>query len=162
MIDKDLENKRIRPMKLEDLDRVLEIERGSFRFPWTRKMWQDELTLNDRIRCFVLEEYGKIIAYYSAWHIAGESLLNNIAVDNEYRLRGLAGMMLEHFFDEASLTNSEACYLEVAERNSKAIALYQKYGFKKISTRKDYYSMEHEDAHIMKKKMGRGHDSFSH
>lgn len=39
--------------------------------------------------------------------------------------------------------------LEVRVSNSRAIALYESYGFEKKSNRKDYYADNHEDAYLM-------------
>ncbi len=157
VIDK---NQILRPMTPEDLNDVLKIERRSFQFPWTRQMWKDELLINDRIKCYVVELDGRVVACYSSWHIAMESFLNNIAVDPDYRKMGLGSKMLDHFLEEAGRQDSEACYLEVAEGNSDAIDLYEKKGFIHIDTRRDYYTMEHKDAYIMKKEMGADNDSF--
>lgn len=159
MTEVKIENSILRPMSIEDLDRVLKIERRSFQFPWTRQMWKDEILINDKVKCYVVELDGEAVACYSSWHIARESFLNNIAVDPDYRNRGLGSKMLEHFFKEARDHNSDYCYLEVAEGNFDAIDLYKKMGFKHISTRKDYYTMEHKDAYIMKKEMGADNDS---
>ena len=160
MLEVTDKNSRLRPMEEEDLDDVLKIERRSFPFPWTRQMWKDELLVNERVKCYVIEIEGRVVACYSSWHIAMESFLNNIAVDPEYRKWGLGRMMLDHFLKEARDHDSEACYLEVAEGNTDAIDLYERNGFKHIDTRRDYYSMEHKDAYIMKKEMGADNDTL--
>ena len=43
------------------------------------------------------------------------------------------------------------CFLEVRSKNSAAIALYESFGFQKISLRKHYY--KDDDAVVMKKEL---------
>jgi ribosomal-protein-alanine N-acetyltransferase len=45
------------------------------------------------------------------------------------------------------ITNS--IFLEVRESNSAAIALYEKFGFEKLSIRKNFYSFPDENAVVM-------------
>jgi ribosomal-protein-alanine N-acetyltransferase len=47
------------------------------------------------------------------------------------------------------ITNS--IFLEVRESNSPAIGLYKKFGFVKISIRKNFYSFPDENAVVMQK-----------
>lgn len=57
-----------------------------------------------------------------------------IGVLEEYRRKNIASRLLE------SLDLDKKIFLEVREDNIPAIRLYEKNGFKKISTRKNYYN----------------------
>ena len=66
-----------------------------------------------------------------------------IAVENEYRGKGLAKKLLN------MLPDTKPIMLEVNIKNLPAISLYKKMGFKQISLRKNYYNTD--DAIIMRR-----------
>ena len=147
-----LSQNRIRPMVREDLDRVLFIERQSFPFPWTREFFEEELVENGRTTCLVSVYQGKVVGYYTAWHVAGESSLNKIGVDPEFRGKGIGSRLLEDFLASSFGRGSEDCFLEVAVNNLPAIAMYEKFGFEKVAIRRNYYAKIGVDAYVMRKK----------
>lgn len=71
----------------------------------------------------------------------------NVVVDVNNRRIGIATELLNYVFNFFSDVTSYI--LEVNEKNSCAILLYQKLGFKLINTRKKYYGNDH--AYIMKR-----------
>ena len=71
-----------------------------------------------------------------------------IAVSPEYRKKGLAGKLLEALFEKIG---SAEIFLEVRESNQNAIALYQKYKFKQVGIRKNFYQNPQENAILMKR-----------
>lgn len=73
--------------------------------------------------------------------------LEIIVVDNEYRNRGIAGNLLNYFFE--NLGKNKEIILEVAVNNIKAIKLYKKNKFEIINVRKKYY--KNIDAYVMKR-----------
>lgn len=75
--------------------------------------------------------------------------LEMIIVDKEFREKGIASKLIEHFFSNYT-KKDQIILLEVATDNLKAIRLYEKYGFEIINTRKKYYEGK-IDAYVMKK-----------
>lgn len=65
--------------------------------------------------------------------------LYSIAVEPEFRGKGLGKSLLAECLDVLRRENVSACMLEVDDRNKYAIALYQKAGFKKIRLLPHYY-----------------------
>jgi len=65
--------------------------------------------------------------------------LYSIAVDPEFRGKGLGKALLAECLDVLRRENISACMLEVDDRNKHAIALYQKAGFKKMRLLPHYY-----------------------
>jgi ribosomal-protein-alanine N-acetyltransferase len=71
----------------------------------------------------------------------------NIAVAPEQRRLGIARRLLEHLFEEAG---PDARYtLEVRTSNHGAIAMYERFGFRRAGHRRRYYHDNGEDALIM-------------
>ncbi len=78
------------PMNLDDLDRVLDIERLSFSLPWSRHAFVDELLMNDQaVYMVVRDSDGVAMGYGGMWLILDEAHITNVAVHPpEYRRRG--------------------------------------------------------------------------
>ena len=77
------------------------------------------------------------------WHIYGVGRTANSA-----RL-GIGEALFQEFMKHITL-KQYGSYLEVRASNEAAIALYQKYGFKKVGTKPSYYSSPQEDAYLMR------------
>lgn len=72
--------------------------------------------------------------------------LINIAVSEDTRRKGIASKLIQYIIDNVE---HERFLLEVNSNNSSAIKLYQKFNFKEINIRKNYYS--NGDAIIMER-----------
>ena len=93
---------------------------------------------------------GKIVGYIGSWIVQGEAQITNIAVDPDFRRRGIGESMLKEF--ESIVKNSlgvAAMTLEVRPSNLSAIHLYEKFGFRSVGRRPRYYVDNNEDAIIM-------------
>ncbi len=139
----------IRPMRLEDINGVLEIEQMSFPTPWPRDAYQHELRDN-RLACYlVAREFHRIVGYAGMWVILDEAHVTTIAVDPLHRRRRIGERLLVALIDEAMRRGARWVTLEVRKSNLGAQSLYRKYGFKDIGVRKGYYSDNREDAIVM-------------
>jgi ribosomal-protein-alanine N-acetyltransferase len=137
----------IRRLIYADLPHVIAIERRSFPTPWSLAMFVLELSKPSGICLAALE--GEVLVGYlvcsrydTVWH------LMNVAVEPHRRREGTARALLEHLFDEADKPG-EQYTLEVRPSNGGAIALYERFGFKRAGLRKGYYHDNKEDALIM-------------
>ena len=94
-----------------------------------------------------MEDYP--VGYVSTWLVFEEAHITAIAVRKAYRGRGVGELLLAGAIEFAMQQKSRVVTLEVRVSNDSAIALYKKYGFKKVGLRKAYYSDNREDADIM-------------
>ena len=86
--------------------------------------------------CYVFEEPGRVAGFIVTRQTApGESEILNLAVDPEYRGRGIAKRLVQHALSAAP----GQWFLEVRESNQAAIALYRSLGFQTCGRRPDYY-----------------------
>jgi ribosomal-protein-alanine N-acetyltransferase len=136
--------KRVEP---EDIGRVLEIEKLSFKDPWSRFAFESELLNIDSI--FLKAMIGNdMVGYIIVRKLVDEYHIMNVAVAPEERKQGVAQALLDHVIK--NLSSGKLLLLEVRKSNKAAIALYQKNGFSVLHTRKTYYS-DGEDAIVMTK-----------
>ena len=140
----------IRRMDEEDLAEILAIESMSFARPWSRNAFKKELT-KEYSESLVVVNNGSIVGYSIVWIIVDEIHIANIAVHPGWRRRGIGAMLLEHILEGREGFSSVT--LEVRRSNLAARSLYEKYGFHQIGIRKDYYTLEEEDAVLMAKSL---------
>ncbi|MDP9170980.1 MAG: GNAT family N-acetyltransferase [Acidobacteriota bacterium] len=88
-------------------------------------------------------------AGFCAWRTAapGESELLNLGVEPAWRRRGVASALMNHL--QAQIDGE--LFLEVAENNEAAIALYRRHGWDQVGTRPGYYAQGAVSAIVMKK-----------
>lgn len=72
--------------------------------------------------------------------IAGESELLTIAVDPDFQRNGLGVACLETYEAMAIERGAETSFLEVADDNSAAKALYMRAGYRETGRRRGYYA----------------------
>jgi len=144
-----INNIEVKLMKREHIDGVMVIENLSFKIPWSRNSFVEELTTNDIAVYFVAISGGKIIGYGGVWTIFDEGHITNIAVHPEFRRCGAASMIMDKILNTCDESGIKSFTLEVRKNNIVAQKLYGKYGFKIEGMRKGYYTDTGEDALIM-------------
>ncbi len=139
----------LEPMAVADIPRVLEIERASFRTPWPIDAYAHELKENRLATYIVARLDTPIVGYAGMWVILDEAHITTIAVDPALRGQHIGERLLVGLIDLALERGARWMTLEVRASNLAAQALYRKYGFREIGTRKGYYSDNREDAIVM-------------
>ncbi len=137
-----------------DLDAVVALEQSSFAEPWTRKMFQGELTGNPFARVLVVRESGareggEVLGYLCYWIVFDELRVMNLAIQAPWRRRGVATAMVRYAIRDARTAEATRALLEVRASNAAARALYQYVGFRETGVRKAYYRNPVEDAVLM-------------
>jgi ribosomal-protein-alanine N-acetyltransferase len=143
----------IRPMRVDDLDQVLEIERKSFRNAWVRDAFLNEIHFENVACPLVAEIGGEVVGYITAWFVEDEIHITNIAVSPHHRRKGIGTVLLRAILDKGRREGYRLAYLEVRPSNESAIRLYRKWGFRVVSVRPRYYESDGEDALVMAKSL---------
>jgi ribosomal-protein-alanine N-acetyltransferase len=153
-------NRRIEilPMRLGDLDAVMEIERLSFRAPWSRQVFIEELD-RDWAHVDVVSDRstpgrsiggaGKVVGFCNYWLVRDEVHILNIATHPDERRKGHAARLLAHVVEFARRHACRYITLEVRRSNHGAIKLYRSFGFRPVGIRPNYYVEDNEDAIVM-------------
>ena len=136
----------LRRLTYADLPEVLAIERRSFPTPWSLAMFTLELSKPSGIALAAVRGH-RVVGYLlcsrydRVWHLL------NVAVDDRLRRRGIATALMQRLFEEADRPGARYT-LEVRPSNVVAIAMYERFGFRRAGFRKGYYR-DREDALIM-------------
>jgi len=140
----------LRPMGIEDLDQVLEIETESFVEPWTRENFIQEIDFPSDSELTVATIDEAIVGYSVTWYLEHEVHLANVAVQSGYRERGIGRALVEAVMEAARREGVPKIMLEVRESNAEARRLYEHLGFRAVGVKPDYYRVEKEDAILMR------------
>ncbi len=141
----------LRRMTEDDLPQVERIEQRSFLSPWSHRAFQYELKENPLALPLVAVFDERICGYIVAWAVTDELHIGTIAVDESWRRRGVAKILLEEIFRIAKEKRCARAYLEVRRSNVSAQMLYERLGFHAVGVRPRYYTPQQEDAIIMAK-----------
>lgn len=114
---------------------------------WSAESFESEVKKNNGIvLCFLDNTH--VIALLSGYFAEGEGDITSVAVDENFRRKGLAQRLIAKF-EKLLPDSTENIFLEVRESNAPAIKLYEKCGFEKLSVRKNFYINPRENAVVM-------------
>jgi [ribosomal protein S18]-alanine N-acetyltransferase len=138
-----------RPMTAADVPAVVAIETEAFSTPWHADTFEG-LIGREGLDLLVLDDPDDgILGYAVLWCVLDQGELANIAIRPELRGRGLGARLLREVIETSRARGVTNLYLEVRGSNQGAIALYQRFGFTDVGTRKNYYQSPKEDARVM-------------
>ncbi len=143
---------RFRAMIPGDLDRVAEINRQSYRHPWSAELIRREMDHAWSTVLLGVEELPAgeaVLGFVIFWLVHDELHVLNVAVAAEHRRRGAARALMEEAAARGRARGARLATLEVRRSNAGAIALYRGLGYREVAVRPRYYAEEAEDAIVM-------------
>ena len=144
---------RFEPLRLGDalaLDRLMEVENCAYTVPWTHANFTEGLQSGYLVQRLLAAD--QLLAYYVAMKGVDEVHLLNLTVAPEYQRQGWAHFCLDNLATWSRAQRAQCLWLEVRASNTRATAVYQKFGFKRVGHRKAYYptgTPTREDATVM-------------
>ncbi len=132
----------------EHIEAVSAIEQLSFPSPWTRTLFEREISVPIS-HFFIAKNNDAVVGYGGYWLVAGEASIVNLAVHPDHRGRGFGRKILLFLIDDARASSAGSVFLEVRKGNRAAQCLYASCGFEASGVRAKYYG--EEDAVVMKK-----------
>lgn len=144
-------------MTEHDLLEVVEIEENSGLSRWGWTAYYAELQGRHRNLMFVARLSNPerrrgshtLAGYIVARMGADELHINNVAVRDGYRRRGIGQELLNKILEQGRRLATTTAFLELRAGNQAALALYEKCGFRVTARRQNYYSEPVEDALVM-------------
>lgn len=166
---------RLRYMERRDIPAVVEIDKASFEPPWPPRSYHYEIGESNVSYMLVLEktveeevtgikrllsslrgddspteEARIIVGYGGLWKIVDEAHVSTIASHPEFRGNSYGEILLAGMIRRSIALEAEYIVLEVRVSNAIAQALYHKYRFEIVGTKKNYYRHDNEDAYAMR------------
>ncbi|MBF0538328.1 MAG: ribosomal protein S18-alanine N-acetyltransferase [Nitrospirae bacterium] len=138
----------IRQMTADDLAEVLWIEERSFTVAWSRRSFAYELD-SDIAISMVASKADSVIGYICVHALLDLAYILKLAVHPGLRRQNVATLLIDHTLKALHAMSCEKVLLEVRRSNELAMRLYERFGFKRLSVRKDYYTDPTEDAITM-------------
>lgn len=137
-------------MSISDVPAVAELERKCFSDPWSERSVAAEL--ENPLSLWLVALLGRtVVGYVGSQSVMEQADMMNIAVNPDYRRRGIAESLIERLVAELKGKQVSSLTLEVRASNAPAIALYRKLGFIQVGKRPNYYRNPREDALILRK-----------
>jgi ribosomal-protein-alanine N-acetyltransferase len=148
-------------MRAADLEAVLEIERASFRTPWSHQAFLHELERNRVAGLWVArgrlsretEATATVVGYLCLWAVADEVHVTNLAVHPVRRGEGVGRLLLGTLLARHRALGARRAFLEVRPGNVEARRLYAGLGFREVGRRRGYYVDTGEDALLLEARL---------
>lgn len=137
----------INEMTLSHLLEIKDILSSDFDNFWNFSVFESELN-NPNSKYFVAAIENEIVGFAGIWKSVDDIHITNIVTKISKRHTGIASKLLEKLIEVSKNEHTTSLTLEVNENNTNAIKLYEKYNFKKLGIRKNYYG-QNENAIIM-------------
>ncbi len=138
---------QITEMSLFDLENIKDILISDFDDFWNYNILKEELESSNSKYIIAKTNDGEIIGFAGIKIILDNADIMNIVVKKSWRKQGVGNLLLSNLISICKISNLSSLSLEVNEDNLPAIHLYEKFGFKQIGVRKNYY--QDKDGMIM-------------
>lgn len=136
-----------------ELEKKCKIEELEKRFPQHFVDFPVNIQLNNNqfTEIYIISKDKQIIGFITIDTIYERMELIQIEISKEYQRKGYAKRLMDFMIEIAKDRNIENITLEVNKENKVAIHIYEKYGFKTVAERKNYYNGI--DGLLMERKM---------
>lgn len=134
---------QLRPMSVNDLGQVAELERRAFppqdgHACWSAATFGDDMAQPGRT-WWVAHDQGTVVGFAGGAVVEGNLEVLDVAVDPARRRQGLALRLMGRIAYDAQMLGATSATLEVAQANEAAQALYRRMGFRQMGVRRNYY-----------------------
>jgi [ribosomal protein S18]-alanine N-acetyltransferase len=136
-------------MRRRHLRGVMAIERRVYTRPWSPNLFVAEMTEMHN-RCYLVARNDREVVGYAGLICYGdEAHVTNIAVDPDRQRQKIGTRLLYELMGRSIEMGARAVSLEVRVSNAGAQRMYERFGFRPVGIRKNYYQETNEDALIM-------------
>lgn len=136
-----------------DMPTVLRIENDSFDFAWTEDDFLCALRQKDCIG-MVAEYDGEVVGFMVYQLHANKLSVLNLAVDPQFRRRGIGSQMVGKLKAKLSCQRRESIELETRESNLASQLFFRSENFRAVAILHGWYEETNEDAYTMRFNLG--------
>lgn len=116
---------------------------------WSLAQFREELAAVPATRLYwVALDESRVVGYFGMLFLDDFADIATLAVAPEYRQQGLGSRMVRELLQAAADRGAQRVLLEVRTSNAQAIRLYERFGFRQIAERPNYYGPA-LDAYVM-------------
>jgi tRNA threonylcarbamoyladenosine biosynthesis protein TsaB len=133
----------------EDLAKLERLHAESFEQGWSAEQLASALSLPGS-GALVVELAGTVYGFVQFQWVAGEAEINTLCVSPTHRRQHFGNDLMRGLMAELAMLKARRVYLDVADDNHAALALYAAHGFEHCGLRKAYYA-NGRDAILMQK-----------
>ncbi|MEO5796444.1 MAG: ribosomal protein S18-alanine N-acetyltransferase [Rhodoferax sp.] len=119
------------------LDAVMPVELAAYASPWSRTNFVDALVAGYQMQILLADD--TVLGYFVAMQGVDEVHLLNITVAPAYQGQGWSHLMLDALALWSRGQKAQWLWLEARVGNTRALHVYNRYGFNRVGMRKDYY-----------------------
>ena len=130
---------KVEKMTISDLKNIKNILQTEFDDFWNYNILKEELECLNSKYIIAKTNDGEIIGFAGIKVLIDTADIMNIVVKKSWRNQGVGNLLLNILISLCKDLNLLSLSLEVNEDNLPAIHLYEKFGFKNIGVRKNYY-----------------------
>ena len=143
-----------RPMTVEDINQVMQVEQSVYEFPWSEQIFNDCIRVG--YNCWIASTNEDVVGHAVISIAAGESHMLNLSIAKNHQGMGYGKLFVAHLVEVAQQQDAETMLLEVRPSNLQAISCYNSSGFNEIGSRKNYYpaAQGREDALLFARYIG--------
>lgn len=127
----------LQPLTPTWLDTITAIENSAHPHPWSRGNFSDALQAGYHGE--ILLRNNQALGYFVAMQVLDEIHLLTITVTPTCQGQGWARVLLDGLRRWGRSLQARTLWLEVRESNTRALAVYERYGFVSVGLRKNYY-----------------------
>jgi len=136
-------------MTIDDFEQIKDNLIEEFDDFWSQSMLKNDIE-KDNSKYVVAKENDEIVGFGGIWILPDDVQISNIVVKKNKRKKGIGSLLLDRLIEIAKDTKKDSISLEVNEKNTDAINLYEKNEFEILGQRKNYYNGK-DNAIIMTK-----------
>ena len=138
---------KIQAIAPTDLDPVLALDQAALGGLWNRDGYQREIdSENSSLLGLWSYDANRLLGLGCVWRILDEAHITTIAIDPQHHRQGFGQLLLWVLLKDSHQRGMKRATLEVNCNNTGAIALYEKFGFKQLGIRKNYYGKGYDAA----------------
>lgn len=133
-----MNNITIKQMDISDFNKIKQNLLSDFDDFWSMNTFESELKSQNSYY-IIAEINDEIVGFAGLKYVLDNADIMNIVTKKNKRNLGIGYILLENLIIFCNKNSINQLTLEVNEQNLAAIHLYEKFNFKKISTRNNYY-----------------------
>lgn len=132
----------IRPMRVDDLPRVAQIDHSAFEPPWQNALAGLTNAFNQRGIDTVAVKHGKIVGYQISTCLGSHGHLARLAVDPQQQGQHIASALVTDLLEQLNRDNIRHVTVNTQADNAPSLAVYYKFGFHSTGERIPVYQLE--------------------